>query len=767
AERIGYAGDVGCILSGYCEDSIWVDSNRSTEFYLHHPRFAGRSKLLQTLDASIVRSLTGTGSCHFIGGASGIGKTRFLKELIKHVYQYGGSDICILHGGCPPIFKDVSDEKGHVSGQMTGFKHVFEMISDICREKGTAYTDRVLGPSGKILSLFEPSFSALPGQEKYSEPMDVPWHEARLRIFQAVADIFAQLAHTGMLMVLIDDLQWADDLTLHCVRLLIENGLFNDYPIIFAGAYRIEEKQPLLDHLITFDAVQHHVMQGLMENDIVSIASDMLSQQSIPADLLDDMSDCAGGSPFFVAEFIRLCVDEGMLTKHIGSHWTLHPEYLNWKSDVFRDPPVSIGDLIRRRFEGMDQTNLHMVQSASIFGREVCPDILRSLAGCEPTHLEEALKIMETKHLIIRTDSGSIRFCHDKIRETAYATIDPAKRQMLHRRAAMILEETDPEFCETMPVAMAHHWEMAGCADKAAQYCISGIRRWSKRLALEAAADLLQKYFRLIPEITRTRVETRIECAYSLYYRMGDFVTARRQGEIAVAEATQLDDPKLEVVSRIKLASLIFSIGEYDQLEQLADEIQEQSVRIGFPEGMTGALELKMHLARSHGDLKQALDLAERRIKISRFHAFPEQKLIWPQLTLAVLRFQNSRYKEAFSLLEELLGKLRSMELPFHLGQTLGFYGSLCSTLGEYSLALNLFEETVQIQRSIRNERNATRALIEIAGIHLQMGRVEKARSTIDYLMEEKYQYLGLYEKTGCLHCLAVIALNQGNWIEA
>src|SRR4029079_165265 len=97
--------------------------------------------------------------------------------------QAGGRKLRVVVGECLPVAVSDASSVGIKEAPLHPLRNLLLTIADVCREKGRAYTDRVLGRRGRVLAAYEPSLVGLPGQDATPEPPELPAEEARRRLF--------------------------------------------------------------------------------------------------------------------------------------------------------------------------------------------------------------------------------------------------------------------------------------------------------------------------------------------------------------------------------------------------------------------------------------------------------------------------------------------------------------------------------------------------------------------------------------------------------
>src|SRR5206468_1591775 len=114
---------------------------------------------------------------------------------------------------CPPIgYGDSSEERS--SATLAPFRTLLQLVADRCRVGGRQSTERLLGSRCRILVRYEPTLAHVPGFEEYVEPPETTPAASRERVLSAVRDTVTALCAEGPLVWIIDDLQWADELSL-------------------------------------------------------------------------------------------------------------------------------------------------------------------------------------------------------------------------------------------------------------------------------------------------------------------------------------------------------------------------------------------------------------------------------------------------------------------------------------------------------------------------------------------------------------------------
>ncbi|WP_163995275.1 serine/threonine-protein kinase PknK [Pyxidicoccus caerfyrddinensis] len=455
-ERPGYAEDVAAAL-----DALGAEGGGDggavprTPAYLYRPDLAGRGGELGRLMVALDAASRGQGGRVFLGGESGAGKTRLALELASEATW---QRMAVVTGECVPL--DAGGADVHAA-PLQPLRPLLLAVADRCNERGAAEADRLLGPRGRVLAAYEPSLTQLPGQQEQPEPPPLPAPEARARVLAALRDTLRAFAEVQPLLLVLDDLQWADDLTLSFLQELGAEHLASR-PVLLVGTYRMDEMGAALRALVGApDAVRVEVGR-LNAASAGEMVRGMLALREVPAPFVDSLVQETSGNPFFIAEYLRAAIDAGLLFRAPSGEWLFEAG----GSTAHRPLPLpgSIVELIERRLADLGAEGRALAEAASVLGREQDAELLLTIAALSEAAGQEAVEELRRRQVLEESGSGRLRFVHDKLREVAYARIPAAPRQALHRRSAEWLEHryTGTPEVERHAAALGHHWSRAG-----------------------------------------------------------------------------------------------------------------------------------------------------------------------------------------------------------------------------------------------------------------------------------------------------------------
>ncbi len=461
-ERLGYAEDVAAALAALGAGTEEQDTPRPAP-YLYRPDFAGRGAVLGRLVQALEEASGGHGGCAFIGGESGVGKTRLAMELATEATH---RRLAVVTGECLPLGVGAGSEVH--AAPLHPFRPLLLAVADRCREHGTAETDRLLGLRGKVLAVYEPTLAQLPGQDAQPEPPPLPPQQARARVLSSLRDTLLALARAQPLLLVLDDLQWADELSLSVLQELTPESL-QAHGVLLVGTYRLDEVGSTLRRLVQAPGGVSLELERLEAPSIRDMVRGMLALREAPEAFLDTLVTHASGNPFFIAEYLRAAIGEGLLARAPTGEWRL--EVPGPQAGALVLPlPRSIAELIERRLGELGEDGRALVQLAAVLGREFDGELLSGAAALGDEATLEALEELRLRQVREVAGGGRLRFVHDTLREVAYGRIAAERRGALHHRAAEAVELRHAAELPRHAATLAHHWSQAGVHGRASRF---------------------------------------------------------------------------------------------------------------------------------------------------------------------------------------------------------------------------------------------------------------------------------------------------------
>ncbi|MFN2587163.1 MAG: AAA family ATPase [Actinomycetota bacterium] len=462
--------------------------------------FVGRKKERAELRAWLGRLDEGRGGLVVIGGEPGVGKTRLAEELIRDAAARG---FRTLTGRCyemesPPPYGP--------------FVEVLEAAS---REVDPATFRVALGPSAgevaKVLPQLRHTYDDIP------PPLELPPQQERRYLFNSIRDFIERASSVKPLVVLFDDVHWADDASLQLMGHIAPE--LADMPVLVIATYRdveLDVYRPLaktLEDMVRRRLVTRMSLSRLPEETVAAMLA-KLAGETPPPPLTATIFKETEGNAFFVEEIFRHLEEEGRLRDERG----------RWRPDLSvedLDVPEGVRLVIGRRLQRLAPETIRVLTAAAVIGRDVDFRLLEAVAaGDDADELLDALDEAERSHVVMSRADGrdaKIVFVHELIRHTLLGAVALPRRQRLHLRVAEAMEKVHAEDLPAHAAGIAHHLYSAGVAAdpaKTQEYLVMAGDRAMEGTAFEEAL----KYFEEACELRAAQSDSE---RASLLYRVG------------------------------------------------------------------------------------------------------------------------------------------------------------------------------------------------------------------------------------------------------
>lgn len=433
--------------------------------------YIGRSEERAVLRQAIHRSINGTGGIVLISGEAGVGKTRLVDEVTAEAKAQGLFAV-----------------RGHCS-DMEGAPPYLPFVEAI--EYGLSVTGRdafrdAMGDAGPEIARFVPKVRiAYPDMPP---PAALPTDQARHYMFECVGDFFERAAVNSPLLVVLEDLHWADISTTQLLESVARRVARARLLVI--GTYRdvdLTRTDPFTHGVETLSRLPSVTRIGLKRLGAIDVEKMLaaLSGRSPPEQLVRLIFNETEGVAFFVEEVYRHLAEEQRLTDANGA-WL--PEVQIGEIEV----PETVRLVLGRRIDRITDAAQKILVTAACIGRAFTFDLLSQVAEIDEEALLDALDEAERARLLTAEEVREPRyvFAHEQIRQTLLGRLAFARRQRLHRRVADAIETLFAGNLEAHVSDLAYHLTQAGVRDRAANYLHrSGVAAAGRLATPEALAS--------------------------------------------------------------------------------------------------------------------------------------------------------------------------------------------------------------------------------------------------------------------------------------
>jgi len=709
----------------------------------HRTAFVGREAERASLHGVLELVQRGEGRVVMISGPPGVGKTRLADEVGAEAVQKG---FLALAGNC----YDRED-----SAPFTPFVEMLEAA--LARAPSPQAFREALGADAPEIARLLPQLRRL--FPDLPRALEISPEQSRRLLFNAVAEVLSRTARVRPVLLLLEDLHWADEGSLSLLNHVAR--LTTGAPVLIVGTYRdyeLDAAGPLaqsFDELTRLHVLRRINLAGLSQPAVAEMIAG-LSHRDPPKTLVDFIYSGTEGNPFFVEELFAHLVERGKLFDAKG-------EFRAGLDLNDVDVPQSLRVAIGRRLSRLDEDTRKVLATAALLGRSFPFELLGNLAGIDTDPLLDCIEEAEKAGLLSSTLQGRevrFQFSHELIRQAALTEISAARRQRLHLRVADAIERIYANILEDwIPELASHLWQAGPAADaaRAIRYQVQASGRSASQGAHEATLSYLQNAL----ELTRRLAPNGERDAQELGLYMQYLTVVGMTNRWTTSAAGSLYNRARDLCERLGQTAQMFYLlqgsgafhlgrGEYRLLQECARRIDELAGSCSKPDWAVSSNYFMGHALSCLGDQVAAhRHLAEAvRLKDSMPQAV-EPGINMKVSSLAIdgmALWISGHLTQSKQAVARSIAEAEALKDPYTLAFALAFAHIVMLFRREYSQALEIAERGLRIaaekklewiQTSLVWSRDACRIL---AGLDTTIDRVRSAFEA--YFASEAKLYL-------------------------
>ncbi|MGI8929200.1 MAG: helix-turn-helix transcriptional regulator [Candidatus Limnocylindrales bacterium] len=486
----------------------------------------GRRNELGRLQDAVAGAADGHGSLIFLAGEAGVGKSRLVAELVASSREEGLAAV----GSCV--------EMGVAAIPFAPFRQALRELA------GALGIERLLelgGARAELTGLLPAAALSPMPRPPVEEPIGLGTDSSQARMFEALLELLRRIGSEQRLLLVVEDIHWADPSTLHLLRYLA-NGIANA-SFALVATFRSDELhrrhplQPFLGEIQRNRSTERIDLDGFSKEEVSEQLAAIIGQPATP-ELINRVHGRSNGNAFYAEELVAVEQSGAPL-------------------------PAAMRDVLLARVASVDADTQELLRIVAAGGAQVSTQIVAMVAGSEPAEAEASLREAVDRRLIVPTESDGderLAFRHALVQEAVYSELLPGERARLHERfgaaLASIHQPNDASSAE-----LAYHWYAAHDLPRALTASIEAAV-WAE--GNHAYADAQRNYERALElwdrvpdageQISMDRIDL-LECAAS----------ATEEGNPPRAAALMLEAIKAldDTVDRVRLGLLKERYGRY------------------------------------------------------------------------------------------------------------------------------------------------------------------------------------------------------------
>lgn len=713
-------------------------------------RLIGRREEVQQVRAHLRQAMAGKGGLVLISGEPGIGKSRLAQEVMAEADASGGHvlrALCFEEGGGP-----------------------YDVFAQLLR---TVLLEDIALPELPDFVLSDLLTIAPDLQSAFPDHLPQPVGDSQFqqqRLLQSVNTFFQRLAEKRLLVVVIEDLHWADASTLiqigHLARHLAH------WPLLLLATYREVEltHNPAFQRLLAGlnrERVGTRIKIARLGLDETRTLLASMFAEEITDDFLEGIYKETEGNPFFVEEICKALLESGRLYYQEGQ----------WHRPSIQELriPQGIRVAIEERVGKLPHECREVLNMAAIFGQRFYYDALQLASNMDDELVLLALEQAEDAQLIQGSSDNygvSFTFVHALIPSSLAENLNILRRQRMHARAAEALLQVRPDDFETL----AHHFSAAGNLDKAIEYYRMAAARSRSVYAYDLALEQIQTVVDLVKMDSQSTIRA------DIYEELADVQTIYGQADLAIENyrhaldllASAKDPDRLTVIrlhrKLIDSMTRVLWFDDWARVQHLVDRslreapllveevpphaevvylYQAISSTIGRDPILTRAQSVEEYAQKA---LEIAEQLGEPRVKSAALGA-----MVVMQLLLGNPQLSHSYSEERLALIEE--------HLPEDIVERIDVLRLLTQSLmqmGEFPRALELSREAYQLAGRVHHINLMLFSLVRQSVCEFSMDHWDNVLSLENDIvsLEQEYESVLEGQRASCFHIGLMAAIH-------
>jgi class 3 adenylate cyclase/tetratricopeptide (TPR) repeat protein len=730
-------------------------------------KFVGRKNSMATLVEAFERVRSGSGQVVGMVGEAGVGKSRLLFEFVKSLES---EDITYLEGRCIHY------------GETLPYYPFIEVLKKFCRieetDGETAYREKLKDSIIRLDPAFEASLPfledllALKVEDKTYARMEPD--QRRWKTIDAVKNVLIKQSQQKPLVLAIEDLHWIDKSSEELLsRLIIESIV--SAKILLLCMYRPEYSHRWVE-------LSYYNRLGLTQltpKSTTELVEALLEEGSVDEDLKKLILGKAGGNPLFVEELTHNLLDTGAVASSDGT-------YVLTKKVSEIKVPDSLQAVIAARIDRLEETLKHILQVASVIGREFAFRVLRVILEMKKKLRQYLADLQGLEFIYEKTLFPELEyiFKHALTQEVAYNNLLLQRRKEFHRLAGEAIEKLYAETLQEHLGPLAFHFYRAEAWEKAFKYLTSAGERarfayaareaidyfdkaievsrkipeavskeqfmslyesrgrtWQVLMEWEKAADDFQKEIELARELKNKKIEAQallnLAQCYATWGVLADINKVRECLDKSRKLIRETGDQAGEVRWNIMAGfQLVVSLGQFNEGATYLQKALDVCRKLRNKRGIGPALGFLGYGHTIMGDPETGIKEARESREIAR--EIGNQFLLVSSFHWSLLGHGGrGQYDEAFKSLEDLSKGANEIGSKKFIAMVPNHYGWIYSELCNFEKAIVHDKNGLDVSQRLEDPEGEIFSLLNLVGEHIGCGDYDKAQHYLNEVQEK------------------------------
>jgi serine/threonine protein kinase/tetratricopeptide (TPR) repeat protein len=696
------------------------------------PTFVGRRSERDDL-INLISGNDPSVSAALVSGESGIGKSQLVTSALQSAIENGARVLtgrCVFNEGVLPYHPFVTALK---QGFGIANLDLTSNLEPLARKLGGDLKGRI-GYLRSFLTATDDSAGVLNREQLW---------DAVLSLYRALS------SEQRPLVIVVDDLQWADESTLAFFSFLVRST--SSDPIRLIGIYRLDaassrgaaSTDQLVESLrqLRIEGSVKEIEVGRLDGDeSAELVRALFDQQPVSTDVTKAIFDKTLGHPLFISEVVNLVKHDSIVVRSNGV-WQLASK--NTELDIL---PRRVQDVIHQRLSLLEATDRELLEVAAIEGESFTSETVAHCLGWTRISLLKRLQVLESQYRIVRHGDQGYSFDHALIRQTLYDAVLPELREEYHRMIADVLVErhsSSPDFASRI----ATHLMASRQSERAIPYLEQSASRARSAYAMNQALAAYTDLDQILDDagIPDQELRLRIELGLGeLNYLLGRVEESTRHftGALDLAQVTGNQGAEFDAVRNLALCHRLK--GNLDDAMALATKSLGLAEILDEATFVVKARHTLTDVHSSKGDYAGAIDHASEALTLSEDTNDLSAKSI-AQSNLGFIHWHMGAVEKSMVYFVAAQATQRAIGDRSGLATTLNFLALAVWKLGRYEDAISSASESVEIKRNLDLQRAVPGSLNILGDVYRDLYQIDKALTfhNESYALAESHGNIG------------------------
>ena len=705
----------------------------------------GRDHELRELQARVAELQQGRGQIVSVMGEAGLGKSRLVAESRK--FKVGSAKL--EDDLATSDFKLFTSHLRWLEGRSLSFEtstpyapflnlfnSLFGLVPNDLDAKYSKIKQRVAEIAPGQESEIAPFLAALLGIKIEGEDADKVNYlmppDLRGRVFNAVLQLFDQLAAREPVILVFEDLHWADSTSLDLIEQLM--GLTTRAPLMILALFRPQSQEPSWRIHQTArrsyaDRYTSITLEPLDEAESRTLVANLLQIEDLPEKVRLLILRKSEGNPFYVEEVIRSLLDAKLVVYDNG-HWRATREIENIAV------PDTLSGVITARLDRLDDESKHTAQTAAVIGREFQFGVLADVYQRQGS-VEKSLENLEQRELVrekTHAPESIYLFKHALTQETAYASVLLSKRRELHRRVAECLEKRDAARVNDI----ARHFLEAQEEARALPYLAEAGDRAAHAYATPEAIKYYTRALEILERVNNPELARRaFEGLGSALTLANDIAGALKNYETMLEVAKRQNDIPMQISALNKSSYVIaLRLGQFPEAEKRLADAERLAREFRDKPGLSELFTLRCMMCTATADFEGVQQHMGESVDMARASNVKEQIAMGLD-HISSSQILMTRFDDAWPTAQEALQLAREVGNREYeasiLGSTIPFYHM---RMGDLDQAYQIAQQGATIAQTIGATFSQVWGNWVLGEISLLRGEYERAIASYDCALQ-------------------------------